>query len=146
MMMKRLLFGILVILFSASVCHSRMVSIANEKVNLRSGPGKKYSVLWELGKGFPLQIVSSKGNWLKVTDFEKDTGWIYKKLITDKRHLIVKKKRVNIRNKPGKNGNIIGKANYGVVFRTLETKSGWAKVKHENGLTGWIKRDLLWGW
>ncbi|MCK5437660.1 MAG: SH3 domain-containing protein, partial [Desulfobulbaceae bacterium] len=128
------------------VCHSRMVSIANEKVNLRSGPGKKYSVLWELGKGFPLRVVASKGNWLKVLDFEKDTGWIYKKLITDKRHLIVKKKRVNIRNKPGKNGNIIGKANYGVVFRTLETKSGWAKVKHENGLTGWIKRDLLWGW
>lgn len=145
-MMKHLLFGIFVILFSVSVCHSRMVSIANEKVNLRSGPGKKYSVLWELGKGFPLQIVSSKGNWLKVTDFEKDTGWIYKKLITDKRHLIVKKKRVNIRNKPGKNSNIIGKANYGVVFRTLETKKGWAKIKHENGLTGWIKRDLLWGW
>lgn len=145
-MMKHLLFGIFVILFSVSVCHSRMVSIANEKVNLRSGPGKKYSVLWELGKGFPLQIVSSKGNWLKVTDFEKDTGWIYKKLITDKRHLIVKKKRVNIRNKPGENSNIIGKANYGVVFRTLETKKGWAKIKHENGLTGWIKRDLLWGW
>ncbi|MEA2083053.1 MAG: SH3 domain-containing protein [Thermodesulfobacteriota bacterium] len=145
-MMKRLLFGIFVILFSASVCHSRMVSIANEKVNLRSGPGTKYTVLWELGKGFPLRVVASKGNWLKVLDFEKDTGWIYKKLITDKRHLIVKKKRVNIRNNRGKKGKIIGKANYGVVFQTLKTRSGWANVKHENGLTGWIKRDLLWGW
>jgi SH3-like domain-containing protein len=33
-----------------------------------------------------------------------------------------------------------------VVFRTLERRNGWVKVKHEDGLTGWIERSLLWGW
>ena len=42
--------------------------------------------------------------------------------------------------------SITGKANYGVVFKTLKRKRGWVKVRHEDGLEGWIQRDLLWGW
>jgi uncharacterized protein YgiM (DUF1202 family) len=61
-------------------------------------------------------------------------------------HMIVKGKRVNIRSGPGTNFKLIGKADYGVVFTTLKQESGWAKVKHENGLVGWIKRNLIWGW
>jgi uncharacterized protein YgiM (DUF1202 family) len=28
----------------------------------------------------------------------------------------------------------------------FENDSGWVKVRHEKGLTGWVKRDLPWGW
>jgi SH3-like domain-containing protein len=128
-----------------------MVSVAGEKVNLRKGPSTQYPVIWELGQGFPLQVIGSKGNWLKVSDFEKDVGWIYKELVSRKPHLIVKvnknsKARINIRSGPGTKYKIVGKAEYGVVFATLERENGWVKVRHENGLTGWIKRSLLWGW
>jgi SH3-like domain-containing protein len=56
-----------------------MVSVAGEKVNMRKGPSTKYSIKWELGKGFPLRVIGSQGNWLKVSDFESDVGWVYKK-------------------------------------------------------------------
>ena len=145
--MRRLFFlTFLFVFLSFSVGHAEMVSIGGKKVNMRSGPGKKYTVLWELGIGYPLRVIGTKGNWYKVKDFEGDSGWIYKKLISKKSHLIVKKKRINIRSGPGRNKKIIGKANYGVVFKTLKRKSGWVKVRHENGLEGWVKRDLLWGW
>jgi SH3-like domain-containing protein len=128
-----------------------MVSVAGEKVNLRQGPSTRSPVLWELGRGFPLKIVDRKGNWLKVSDFESDVGWIYRDLVSRKPHLIVKigrnkKTRINIRSGPGTNYKIIGKAEYGVVFETMERKSGWVKVRHEEGVIGWIKRSLLWGW
>ena len=123
-----------------------MVSVSAEKVNLRAGPSSKKAILWEYGKGFPLQILATKGNWYKVTDFEKDVGWVFRKLVGRTPHMIVKKKRVNIRSGPGSKYKLIGKANYGVVFKTLEQRKGWAKIKHENGLTGWVRRDLVWGW
>ncbi len=128
-----------------------MVSVAGEKVNLRKGPSTKYPIIWELGKGFPLRVVSSSGNWLKVSDFEQDVGWIYKKLVSKKPHLIVKtnknsKARINIRSGPGTKYKVVGKAEYGVVFETLKRGDGWVKVRHESGLTGWVKRSLLWGW
>ena len=129
----------------------RMVSVTGEKVNLRERPSTKSPVIWELGKGFPLKVIGSQGNWLKVSDFESDVGWIYKGLVSRKPHLVVKvnkksKKRVNIRSGPGTNYKIVGKAEYGVVFETLQRGGGWVKVRHEDGLTGWIKRSLLWGW
>jgi len=136
---------------SAEAAGFKMVSVAGEKVNLRQGPSTKYSVIWELGKGFPLKVLERKGSWYKVADFENDVGWIYRNLVSRKPHLIVKvnkkgKKRINVRSGPGTNYKIVGKAEYGVVFETLERGDGWVKVRHEKGLTGWIKRSLLWGW
>jgi SH3-like domain-containing protein len=130
---------------ATSVAEAKMVSITGEKVNLRSGPGTKYAIQWEYGKGFPLRILSSKGNWYKVQDFENDSGWVYKKMVNRTPHLIVKRKRINIRSQPSSRSKLIGKADYGVVFKTLEQKNGWAKVKHDKGLAGWVRRDLLWG-
>ena len=54
-------------------------------------------------------------------------------------------KKINIREKPGTKNKIVGQAYYGVVFNALQKKADWVKVKHESGLTGWIKQSLLWG-
>ena len=146
---------VLLLLVTWSVCGQAtaitMVSVAGEKVNLRKGPSARDPIIWELGKGFPLRVIGSQGKWYKVSDFESDTGWIYKDLVTRKPHLIVKankdsKTRVNIRSGPGTTYEIVGKAEYGVVFETLQRQEDWVQVRHENGLTGWIQRNLLWGW
>ncbi|MEN8199249.1 MAG: SH3 domain-containing protein [Thermodesulfobacteriota bacterium] len=134
----------------STTAHAKMGSINGDKVQLRSGPGTKYSAKWEYGDGFPLKILSRKGSWVKVKDFENDTGWVYKKFVSSTPHMIVKtnkgkKKKINIRSGPGTNYKLVGQAYYGVVFQTLEQKKGWAKVKHDSGLTGWISRKLLWG-
>ena len=47
-----------------------MVAIAGDEINMRSGPGSDQPVLWKLGAGFPLEVVSSKGEWQQVKDFE----------------------------------------------------------------------------
>ncbi len=147
--------GIVLLLFFAGETSKaagiKMVSVAGEKLNMRKGPSTKYSVKWELGKGFPLRVIGSQGNWLKVSDFENDVGWVYKNLVNRSPHLIVKvnkksKQRANIRSGPGTKYKIVGKAEYGVVFKTLKRSDGWVKVQHEDGLTGWVKRSLLWGW
>jgi SH3-like domain-containing protein len=136
---------------SAPAAGITMVSVSGEKVNLRQAPSTQSPIIWELGKGFPLKVIGSKGNWLKVSDFENDVGWVYKSLVSRKPHLVVKtnrnsRVRVNIRSGPGTKYKIVGKAEYGVVFETLKRGDGWVKVRHEKGLTGWIKRSLLWGW
>ena len=136
--------------FAVTCAYSKMNSIKGDKVQLRSGPGTKYSSEWEYGDGFPLKVLTWKGSWVKVKDFENDTGWVYKQFLAPTPHMIVKvnkgkKKKVNIRSGPGTNYKIVGKAYYGVVFKTLVQQKGWAKVKHESGLTGWVKRSLLWG-
>jgi len=139
------LIGI-VFLLGASYVDAKMVSIAGEKVNMRSGPGTSYGILWELGNGFPLIWVERKGDWIKVRDFEQDEGWVHRTMVATTPHTIVKTKRANIRSGPGAKHKLVGKAEYGVVFKTLAQKESWIQVKHEHGLSGWIERSLLWGW
>lgn len=145
-MIRQLCLGFAFLLLFAATAHASMVSIDRAKVNLRSGPGQKYATLWEVGRGFPLKVIGNQGNWYKVTDFENDAAWVYKPLVAKKPHMVVKTKRVNIRSNPGDNHPIVGKADYGVVLKTVKQSRGWVQVRHENGLTGWVRRDLLWGW
>ena len=129
---------------------ARMVSIKGSEVNLRTGPSLTDPVKFEYGDGFPLQVVSEKGDWIKVSDFENDGGWVHKSVVTSEPHMIVKvnknsTKKINIRREPSTSSDVIGEAYYGVVFKTLEHNNDWVKVHHETGLTGWISRRLLWG-
>ncbi len=144
--MKYFCFIILLIFISVSGAQAKMYSVAATKANLRAGSGARSSVRWVYGKGFPVKLLTRKGSWYKVVDFEGDVGWIYNKLLSRKPYFIVKRKRVNIRSGPGTRYKLLGKAKYGVVFKTILRKKGWVKVKHAKGLVGWIRRDLLWGW
>ncbi|MDP8230127.1 MAG: SH3 domain-containing protein [Candidatus Gorgyraea atricola] len=47
------------------------------RVNLRAGPGTKYSILGQASKPQELQIVSEKDDWYEVKPPEKTTGWIH---------------------------------------------------------------------
>jgi uncharacterized protein YraI len=105
---------------------AKMVSVVGDNVNLRSGPGTNYSVKWKFGSGFPLEGSGQErtaGTRLKT--FEGDTGWLYEKLTSPNGHMVVKvhknqNEKINIRSGPGTNYKIVGKAYYGVVFRTIE--------------------------
>jgi SH3-like domain-containing protein len=134
----------------ATAAIAEMVSINGNNVNMRSGPGTKYKIIWKLGSGFPLKVLKRKGHWIRVQDFEGTIGWVNKKVVRKSPHMIVKvhkksKKRINVRSGAGTRSRIVAKAHYGVVFKTLKQKNGWVKVRHDKGVTGWVKRSLLWG-
>lgn len=136
---------------SLSPAFSKMISITGDKINARSGPGQQFKVKWQYGNGFPLRVLDSEGDWFRVEDFEGDTSWVYKPLTTNKGHMIVKvnksrKGTINLRTGPGRKYEVVAQAYYGVVFTTVEQRNGWAKVQHDSGVTGWIKRSLLWGY
>ncbi|MDH3328961.1 MAG: SH3 domain-containing protein [Desulfobulbaceae bacterium] len=143
--------GVLLLVFCTPAAAIELVSIDGNDVNMRSGPGTKYKVMWELGNGFPLIVLKRSGQWLRVRDFEGTIGWIHKNVAQRTPHMIVKvhknsKKRINIRSGPGTKYRIVAKAYYGVVFKTLQQKNGWVNIQHEKGVNGWVKRSLLWGW
>ncbi len=148
---KKLIITAIISFLCTSNSYAEMKSVKGDKVNLRKGPGTKYGIKWEYGNGLPLRVLGRQGEWVKVKDYENDTGWIHKSLLEYNPQVIVKvnknlKKKINIRKGPGTNYPAVGKAYYGVVFKTLDKKNGWIKVEHESGLVGWIKDNLVWGY
>jgi len=119
-------------------------SVLKDGINVRSGPSPKNEVLWEVFKGFPLQIVQKQGEWAQTVDFEGDKGWIFLKMLSDAKTVIVKAKTGNMRVGPGTNYEVAATVKYGVVFNVLEKKEDWIKVSHEGGTTGWVHNSLIW--
>jgi SH3-like domain-containing protein len=119
------------------------VSVVNDDVNLRSGPDTKYSILYELPSGYPLKVLDKKGQWLKVSDFENDQGWIFAPLVSNAKYCIVTVSEGNVRSGPGINYDKIGSVVREVILREVKTKGDWIQVEHPK-LKGWIHKKLVW--
>ncbi len=135
----------------AAVCASawaqELVSVRNANVNLRAEPNLQAEVLWKLTQGYPLQVLETRGNWLRVQDFEGDKGWIASSVTARTPHHIVKGTSINLRAGPGTQHAVVGKAVYGDVLRTARRQGDWVQVQQPNGGgTAWVASSLLWGW
>lgn len=137
----------LVLACSATAASAKdMVSVGGSTVNMRDAPGLKSTVLWELGRGYPLQVTQRRGGWLKVKDFEGDAGWVARSLTSKQPHHVVKSKVLNVRSGPGTQYKVLGKAYYGDLLKTLEKRANWVRVQRDSGEKGWVSRRLVWGW
>jgi SH3-like domain-containing protein len=131
--------------FGSAAVSAEFVSVKGDNVNVRTGAGTNYEVSMELFKGYPLKVLSTQGEWLKIVDFENDQGWIHQSLVTDGNTVIVNgNKNVNMRAEPSTNSTVIATVDRGVVMTKLETQGKWLKLKHSTGLIGWIYKPLLW--
>ncbi len=128
---------------SQTIFGAEYVSVAKDGVNLRSGPDTKYSVIYELPQGYPLQVVSKKGEWLKVSDFENDQGWVYSPLVSSDSYVIVTVQEGNVRSGAGVNNDKVGEVVREVLLKKVGSKGDWFQVEHPK-LNGWIHRKLVW--
>lgn len=132
-------------LFNTSAHAQSMVSVQGSTLNMREGPGTNTAVLWELKRGYPLQITGRKGSWVRVRDFEGDTGWVARSLTGSTPHHVVKSRVANLRAGPGTQHRIVGRLEYGELLRTREKRADWVRVERSEGVSGWIAKQLLWG-
>ena len=145
LLQKLALSAAFLFLTSHYVQAAQYVSITGDNINIRSGPGTNYQVTMELFKGYPLKVVATQGDWLKISDFENDTGWVHSSLVENGNSVIINgNKSVNMRAEPTTNAPIIATVDRGVVLTRLESKGKWLKLKHSSGLIGWIYKPLVW--
>lgn len=137
--------GLFSVIGGAAVARE-MVSIKGAVANLRTAPSTRAEVAWELQRGYPLEVLQRKGDWLQVRDFENDRGWIARSTSTKTPHHVVKAKVANLRSAPSQSARVVGKAQRLEVLRTVQKKGAWVKVKRSNGQTAWVAASLLWGW
>lgn len=121
------------------------VSVTKDNVNVRSGPDTSSAVYMELFQGYPLKVLKKEGEWVQVTDFEGDTGWIHKSLIGKNDTVIINaSKSVNMRSAPNTSSAVVADVERGVIMTKISEKDKWLQLKHSSGTVGWIYKPLLW--
>jgi SH3-like domain-containing protein len=144
--LRRVTIAAGILLFTAaSAGAATYVSVKGDNINVRTGPGTDNPVRMELFDGYPLQVIASEGEWLKISDYENDSGWIHNSLVEDGNTVIINgANSVNMRSEPSTKSAIIANVDRGVVLTKIESRGNWLKVKHSSGLDGWIYKPLLW--
>ena len=134
---------VLLIVFSITAFAERL-SVASSIVNIRSGPGTRYDVLWRVAKYHPILVLKKTGNWYHFRDFEGDKGWLHNSLVRNIPTVITNKEKCNVRSGPGTKFNILFTTEKGVPFKTLKRKGNWIHVQHADGDKGWLHKSLVW--
>ena len=143
MLLKRFIFTVFLLLFTAVALAERLSVIAPVG-NVRNGPGAGFDVIWKVGQYHPLEITQKKGEWYQFRDFEGDTGWIHRSLLGKTESVIIKSNNANIRSGPGTDRPVLFTVEAGVPFKVLKRDGRWIHIEHADGDQGWVHDSLVW--
>lgn len=122
-------------------------TVGANPVILYDAPSTKGGKLFVVPRGAPLEVVLAYGEWLKVRDVNGELAWTEAKGLSAKRNVIVKTPNLKIRATPDDNGNAVFSADKGVLLELADANAagGWIKVRHRDGLIGYVKQSEVWG-
>ncbi len=143
-MKKIFLLGLFLLL--AGSCLAEMVSVKHLPAELRSRAMVAGStIIKELPRYAPLQVLESGAAYLKVQDASGTTGYIHKSLVGSAPSVIVTAGAGNVRSGAGTEFDILFKANRGESFKVIGKQKDWVQIKTTAGKSGWIWQNLVWG-
>ena len=145
------LFSSFSLIFSLSVfCTSAFAldfrSIAPTKAILYDAPSIQAGKLYILNNGYPVEIIVNLGAWVKVRDVLGGLSWIEAKQLSTKRTVLVLTPSA-IYLSEDLNSAVVATIEKDVTLTLVSSglKNGWVKVKHRDGLTGFMQVSTLWG-
>jgi SH3-like domain-containing protein len=125
----------------------RFVSLRATQVNMRSGPGKRYPVVWIFHRrGLPVEVVAEYDTWRKIRDPEGSEGWVHRNMLSGQRTLIATGGPRLVRADPSPESPAVAQANPGVLGKLLNCPSTLDYCRVDvGGYLGWLPRDAFWG-
>lgn len=140
------LMGALSLVFSFSAIAVEYRSVVPAKAVLYDAPSKEASKLYLLGAGYPVEIIVNLGDWLKVRDQLGSLSWIESKSLSTNRMALVLA-TTDIKVSEDINSAMLATVEKDVVLELVSPsiKNGWVKVKHRNGIIGYVQVVSLWG-
>jgi len=123
----------------------RFVSLSAEKANLRSGPGRRYPILWVYQrKGLPLEVTAEYNHWRRIRARDGTEGWMHAALLSGARTAVVTGKPRPLRREPRAGAAVTIRAEPGVTGRLEACREDWCRMRL-CGRSGWIRRGHIWG-
>ncbi len=144
--MKRAGFAAVAFAFAASAHGAEFASVAAPGAILYDGPSASAQKLFVAPAGMPIELLSVIRLWVKVRDAAGDVVWIDRANIAQTRTLVATADAF-VRAAPQDQAAVVLLVAHGVMLDLLEggAPAGWARVRHRDGTTGFVRARDVWG-
>lgn len=113
---------------------------------LYDAPSDQGRKLYIIAKQTPVEVVVSLEKWVKVRDMGGGLTWIERSRLSEHRTLQVSAARATVRQKPEESAPPVFEVSRDVILEFSEVPAaGWVKVKHRDGLGGYVRVHEVWG-
>ena len=147
--MKRIFLSLslLVLLSAIPALAIEFRSVAANHTVVFDAPSSEAKKLYIFGNGYPVEVIVNLGEWIKVRDHFGSLSWIQNKQLTNKRSVLVLQDNTALKQTEEANSALLATLAKDVVVELVSTtaKNGWVKVKHRDGLIGFVPATALWG-
>ncbi|MFA6066944.1 hypothetical protein AKG95_26620 [Janthinobacterium lividum] len=136
-----------VLLLATAASHAvDFKTVGAAPVILYDAPSAKGGKLYVAPRGMPLEVVLSYGEWVKVRDASGEMAWTEAKGLSAKRNVVARAANLKVRASPDDTASAVILVDKGVLLEMSEQpSSGWIKVRHKDGQSGYVKTSEVWG-
>jgi SH3-like domain-containing protein len=140
-----LVFG-LALLFAQAAGATEFRSVGDAGAVFFDAPSTQATKLFFAHPYYPVAVVVNLELWCKVRDSSGDFAWVEKRALSEQRTVIVTAPVAEVRSAPDAAAPEVFEVGKDVALELLElTDAGWARVKHAEGQTGYVRADEVWG-
>ena len=144
---KKITFGLIFLnffSFSFALENLKFLSLKNEKVNVRYGPGFDFPIKFIYVKKYlPVKIIDTKENFRRIIDHKKNSGWIHVTQLRKANSIIVLEDKIVFK-KNSKFSEPIIKVKKGRLVLVEKCLENWCNIKTDK-YDGWLENDNVWG-
>lgn len=133
------------LLASAHAAALEFKSVTEPAAILYDAPSTKAQKLFVLSQGYPVEVVVKLEGWTKVRDDTGEFAWIENGRLSERHTVMVKVSSAEARQAANESSPVVFTAEKNVFLELVDMASGWVKVRHNDGVTGYIKVSQLWG-
>ena len=109
-------------------------------------PSVRAGKLFVAGRYLPVEVIVKVSEWVKVRNYDGSLAWVEEKALSSKRYLVVTALQAGVYQEADSASPLLFEVQQNVVVEWLASaNSGWAKVRHHGGQTGYIKTHQVWG-
>lgn len=138
--------GLLAALLAAPAWALEYRSVSEAGAVMYDAPSQKAKPVFVAARGTPVEVVVSLEGWTKVRDAAGDIAWIEKRVLDDRRMLIVTERVAEVRSLAEAGAPLVFEADKDVLLELVEAgPPGWARVRHRDGQSGFVRVNQVWG-
>jgi len=121
-------------------------SVADAAAVLYDAPSVKARRLYVIGRNYPVEVVVVVEGWTKIRDAGGELSWIESKSLSERRTVMIKARLADIRQRADDSAPLAFQAEQNVLLDLVElTGTGWARVAHRDGQSGYVRLGQIWG-